>query len=498
MSRTVSRACGGTWIKYISGNENAELAGKEADDEEGMEGATGKVHKDMEGLVIEDVKGLVVMSANVISESLISIGLSHGLVYNKFDAALRHGWIRLQYGRAHARTLQKSDSGGLAQVTNAPWMSAPAGALCMLFAIFSAHTYSLLGLCCQMLHANSYTELWSKTVSPKTAWMPNTACFTFTWLCCAMYTIIIRDMLRSLLLAIGMAEAWTSKESVCAMMGDYAKGGRFFQLLALERRPKFGDEINISKLLVLISYFHGCYQVHLRFLQVHFDAPKFFHSLVWNKLPMLLWCFTIAGLVGAGLMIAGFLTFGEHSESLLLNNYHSNDQLATWARLATLVSILCRQEFATVSIFHPPSATRSSSGDRQTVKVEGVHFYSCLPPLPRLLRAPCSPPSDGSLLRWLSLTDNRTFWRLIVATCENMLQVLERLGIIASLSGSILGACIIFVFPPLIHMGCLDKKRKEGAKLSLKEERMYVTSYITLILGLLFGLFGVVVSLASR
>mmetsp|Transcript_40504 Transcript_40504/g.127547 ORF Transcript_40504/g.127547 Transcript_40504/m.127547 type:complete len:80 (-) Transcript_40504:143-382(-) len=79
-----------------------------------------------------------------------------------------------------------------------------------------------------------------------------------------------------------------------------------------------------------------------------------------------------------------------------------------------------------------------------------------------------------------------------------MLQVLERLGIIASLSGSILGACIIFVFPPLIHMGCLDKKRKEGAKLSLKEERMYVTSYITLILGLLFGLFGVVVSLASR
>mmetsp|Transcript_40506 Transcript_40506/g.127552 ORF Transcript_40506/g.127552 Transcript_40506/m.127552 type:complete len:304 (-) Transcript_40506:449-1360(-) len=303
-----------------------------------------------------------------------------------------------------------------------------------------------------MLHANSYTELWSKTVSPKTAWMPNTACFTFTWLCCAMYTIIIRDMLRSLLLAIGMAEAWTSKESVCAMMvllllplcllrslsslaytsffgmlgclyttgfaiyrhvkGDYAKGGRFFQLLALERRPKFGDEINISKLLVLISYFHGCYQVH-------FDAPKFFHSLspsTLRRFNVLTYSsFTIAGLVGAGLMIAGFLTFGEHSESLLLNNYHSNDQLATWARLATLVSILCSYPlffggFASGIIELTADILRSS--DRQTVKVEGVHFYSCLPPLPRLLRAPCSPPSDGSLLRWLSLTDNRTFWRL--------------------------------------------------------------------------------------
>jgi len=194
--------------------------------------------------------------------------------------------------------------------------------------------------------------------------------------------------------------------------GDYAKGGRFFQLLALERRPKFGDEINISKLLVLISYFHGCYQVH-------FDAPKFFHSLspsTLRRFNVLTYSsFTIAGLVGAGLMIAGFLTFGEHSESLLLNNYHSNDQLATWARLATLVSILCSYPlffggFASGIIELTADILRSS--DRQTVKVEGVHFYSCLPPLPRLLRAPCSPPSDGSLLRWLSLTDNRTFWRL--------------------------------------------------------------------------------------
>jgi len=86
-------------------------------------------------------------------------------------------------------------SSGLASVSDSPWITLPGAVVMMFFAAMSAHTYVLIGKCCDEMGASSYTELWSLTVSPGTAYIPTTACLAFTAVLCQIYCIIVRDML---------------------------------------------------------------------------------------------------------------------------------------------------------------------------------------------------------------------------------------------------------------------------------------------------------------
>jgi amino acid permease len=90
-------------------------------------------------------------------------------------------------------------SGGLASVSNSPYICVPGVFVLVLFAAMSAHTFSLVGKCCHELDASSYTELWALTVSPETAWIPTVACMCFTATLCQIYCVIVRDMLVRLL-----------------------------------------------------------------------------------------------------------------------------------------------------------------------------------------------------------------------------------------------------------------------------------------------------------
>lgn len=77
----------------------------------------------------------------------------------------------------------------------------------------------------------------------------------------------------------------------------------------------------------------------------HYNAPRMYRELEganrerFNVVTML--GFSCAAVLYALLGCFGFLTFGTASKGLILNNYAATDKLATLARLATGVGVVC-------------------------------------------------------------------------------------------------------------------------------------------------------------
>ena len=87
---------------------------------------------------------------------------------------------------------------GVGSFSDIRWMWLPASVVVVVFALMSAYTYTLVASCCNEVQVATYTDLWAKTISPSSAWIPTTACALFSAIACQIYMIILRDTLMQL------------------------------------------------------------------------------------------------------------------------------------------------------------------------------------------------------------------------------------------------------------------------------------------------------------
>lgn len=132
-------------------------------------------------------------------------------------------------------------------------------------------------------------------------------------------------------------------------------------------------------------------------------------------------------LLYTGIMLLGYRTFGDHSASNLLRNYARADGLATLGRLATGVSILFGFPLAMVGLRDSAASVLETLGESTAAP----------PLLAAAARAAAASP------RALTLA--------FLAAISAVAILLTDIGIVVGLSGALLGASIVYIFPALIY-----------------------------------------------
>ena len=115
--------------------------------------------------------------------------------------------------------------------------------------------------------------------------------------------------------------------------GSYAPGGTFYDDIPHRMRPAFGTVSRPFR----ADAMPFCAMVFTSF-DMHYNSPRFYAELREASVPRfrqtVSYAFGLSSVIYFSIAIIGFLTFGEHSDTYILNNYSSKDPLATVSRLA--------------------------------------------------------------------------------------------------------------------------------------------------------------------
>ena len=253
--------------------------------------------------------------------------------------------------------------------------------LATVIGAISAYTFSLIGRVCSLTGATSYRDAWSKSVGEETSWIPAVACTFKTFFGVLAYSMILADTTTNLLSTAGISVlrsqallsvtglvllplCWLKDLASLAPFSFVGIMGTVYTALAMTYRyltkayvgtstvpaaftvpdnlaPVFGNRGAASVLspssLVLVAMLSTAYVVH-------FNAPKFYNELKNNTIPrfntMVTASFGISIFLTVVVAVAGFLTFGQSSSGLILNNYSNKDMLMSLSRIAVAMSIV--------------------------------------------------------------------------------------------------------------------------------------------------------------
>lgn len=257
----------------------------------------------------------------------------------------------------------------------------PAIAICAALGALSAHCFSIIGEACELMGESDFKGLWKKTIGENTAYMVDTMIAIMCLSSSVIYSGILGDVFTPLLKQAGFPDQWNyrtsnivaitmflllplslikdlSKLAFTSTLGSAAilytvlfivyraidgsyrlPAGRFLQD-GLISTPSFAkaSSMNIGfASLILVSNFGLAYIGH-------YNAPNYYRSLrrtnskrfrlMVNSAYLTLFLFYTTA------MIAGYATFGDVCQGNILLNYHPDDLLSTFGRLATGFSIL--------------------------------------------------------------------------------------------------------------------------------------------------------------
>lgn len=390
-------------------------------------------------------------------------------------------------------------AGGMAAFTNDVKML-PAGiVLASVSAVISGYCYYNVGAVCAATGADSYKEAWVRSVGASTAWIPSTAIVSQTAVATVCYAIIIGDVMRDIAASSGLTGALANRDVLLTSMGalvllplcllrdfgmlaytsmfgvagvvycaffmvyrwlsgSYARGSELHRALSIKQKPSFGTHMSPIKSLILVAMFNTAYMAH-------YDAPKFLGmvgSNVSEFAKLTKSGFFCAFAVSAIILTAGFSTFGGGSLGLILNNYASSDTLALLARGGMLASIV----FGFPLVF---SGFRTGALGLADVKA----------------------PSQ-------KLQDTMAVATVVISI--GIALKMDDLGFAASFSGALLGSCIIYVFPSIMHICHANKAADADQKLpkrkqkGIKHGNEYYLNYAIATLGVLLAGIGASVS----
>ena len=348
----------------------------------------------------------------------------------------------------------------------------PATLAMLAWTLVAAYSFSLLGDACEATGlgtACSFERLWSITIGPRSVWLMHAAIGSLTFAILAVYLICLGELLPPLLELFHAPRALRSRRGAVALAaaatfplclarslaglefssylgmvaiaytalfslvrcfdGSYRRGGAFYDRIAGGLRPSFENTstwLVSRKTAVLLANLGVA-------LCVHFNAPSFYRSLEAASASrfrlMTYGAFGLVFVLSLCIALPGYMTFGSASQPLILTNYHSTDDgLATAARIATAASLSC--SFPLVF-----AALRES----------------CL--------AALGAATSGAA--WWSVT------LLLPALALALALLVDDLGLVVGLLGSILGGAIMYVAPPAIHAVQLSRSSSSGPSRTL-------------------------------
>jgi len=270
---------------------------------------------------------------------------------------------------------------GIAAFGNAPSALVPALSLTLIIGLLSGYCFILIGRVCAYTGAISYKDAWTKSVGPKTSWLPALLIVLLTGGSALGYSMILCDTIPQLFEAVGIAVTRLQallgvttlvllplcllKElkslapfsllgmaavfyTMIAMAyryvgGDYKieNGGKFLASLESQFQPSFGDRGALAALspniFILISMLSTAtishYLAHKFYRELRNNTIERFSTVVWVS-------FFVSIIIFAIVSLLGFLTFGGACSGLILNNYSAKDKIMSLSRAAIVISIL--------------------------------------------------------------------------------------------------------------------------------------------------------------
>jgi amino acid permease len=210
----------------------------------------------------------------------------------------------------------------------------------------------------------------------------------------------------------------------------------------------------------------------------HYNAPRFYTELKDHTIPrfrtVVTYAFGASSIIYVVITCFGFLTFGTACNGNILNNYSTNDVLATVCRVSIAVAIICTYPVAFV-------------GTR-----DGVLDVVALPPEKQT-------------------SNNLNVISIILLTIVTLIAMsVTDLGLINAVGGGTLATAIVFVFPTLMYRQAVKRKNFEEEQWDEEEgdeeeedlptpaqKREVLFSTVLMWMGIAMGAVGVYMAIAN-
>jgi amino acid permease len=189
----------------------------------------------------------------------------------------------------------------------------------------------------------------------------------------------------------------------------------------------------------------------------HYNAPSYWKSLKGNNATSKTfttisnYSYIILSIIYVVTMICGYITFGDISMGNILLNYSSNDILALFGRIATGLSIIfgfplisngCREGFKNMCISLNIMNGKSSNGKSNSNNGNGTSSNNGIDIT--------NPNNHTTLVLCLLITT--TFLSIIA----------KDIGLIAGLTGALMGSSLVYICPPLIYYKIIQRKYNDN------------------------------------
>jgi len=229
--------------------------------------------------------------------------------------------------------------------------------------------------------------------------------------------------------------------------GSYAVGGKFYKTIVNNALlPSFnvkGTQFT-SAIFILLSMMSTAYVAH-------YNAPRFWNGLKNPTLKRYNFVvnisFGFSFLMYLAVMWLGFLTFGGHSTGFILNNYSSQDPLATIARFAIGAGILGG---------YPLTFTALRDG---ILDMLGV--------------------TDTTRRNQLTLPVTVTTFALITSIAL----VLKNVGLVVAFSGALIGAMLIYSVPAIMNICNIRNSSNGKTQLTTSNKLELLVNYFIVFMG---------------
>lgn len=411
-----------------------------------------------------------------------------------------HGMLPLAYGFA-----QGGPSGII-----------PALLLITLFGSMSAYTMTAFAKLGYETGSSTISEIWAKLISPKTAWIVDASIFALCYGCCVFYSAFIGDIFGALAVTLNLKGIFAIRSNILLAISlfillplclqddlsslqfssflgafgvifttafhvirlldhSYVPGSPMLEHIASRLRPSFpaSGAFNLWNTnfgtLMLANLF--C----VAFL-AHYNSINYFQELnstlqTYQKTVAI--GFGISTIVFATMMLVGYRLFGQSALPLILNNFpNKQDELAILARLATGVAIT----FAYPLMFAGLKSALISLIDR---------FRRISEPTRNGAVKNTSDPNK--VLKTSLLLVSLGTIAAIASKCGE-----EDVSVVLGLVGSITGCFVAYILPGLLNLTHMRARNRVG----LSNNRIEgIVNHILIILGVVFGIFGVYVTL---
>lgn len=381
-------------------------------------------------------------------------------------------------------------SGGMAQFANSN--AAAISAVEWIFVLGAVFGYFclIIGKSCDLTHSNTYRECWEKSVGPTGGRLiaiintldPLVGIFAnasvlsqsiqlllqaldIYWsvqaclLIITLFAILPLCLLKSIhaltpFSALGMVSMlYTLVFMILRNLdGSYQVGGMYYDDISPKRQPSFGTRNRpwSTDALPFVTMAYTAFDMH-------FNSPRFYAELQNASIPRfrqtVMYSFGITSVIYSLIAVAGFVTFGEHCESFILNNYSPKDPLAIACRLAIGVCAL---------VTYP------------------LNFMG--------VRDNCLDTFGITISCWCDSSTTRlnAFTILLLSLMTFIECFFQDLGLIMSVGGGTTVALVCFVFPAFMYWQAIVQ-----TPYTSDERREIWFVMILMGIGVIFGLIGV-------